>query len=311
MAAFVGDIADIRAMCQRGWGWKPLEVILDAYLEMMDEGKVFAAPDSEASEECELLESFPPWRIRAFSDSDLEKAVTALRRLLDAIESRLPQRQRPQGKKKLPWCDLLKQKYLPTSSFAYQFLARIAEWPVFIKYIAPGIYFPNKPDRQPYESMQFEPESMPLRIFHIDGHGRQPSSWTSLNEDPTVPAGLYLDQIVPRTNTAFGDGCVLVLPYGLGAHGWTRKSDGEQMGIDPASEHPIPTNRSSGLYQSGFTGFTDLRAVQIWKVLLNWAERVEQGDWEVGEDGVAGGIEKFQEADTEAHWRKYWIPPSW
>jgi hypothetical protein len=51
--------------------------------------------------------------------------------------------------------------------------------------------------------------------------------------------------------------------------------------------------------------------VQIDKVLNNWADRVERGDWEVDEDGVVGGIDKFREADTEAHWQKYWIPPSW
>ncbi|KAF7117993.1 hypothetical protein CNMCM5793_007362 [Aspergillus hiratsukae] len=291
-AAFVGDLADITAMCQRGWGWKPLEVILDAYLEMIDEGKVFAALDSEASEECEMLYSFPPWRIRAFSDTDLEKAVTAMRRLLDAIETRLPAQRPPKEKKTLPWCDILDKEYLPTSSFAYQFLTRIAEWPVSIKYIAPGIYFPNKPDQQPYLSTQSEPEepeSMPLRIFHIDGHGRQSSSWTSLNKDSTVPAGA-----LPQRNRAQNQ------------HSFLRR-----MGIDPASEDPIPINQYSELYQSGFTGFTDLRAVQIWKVLQSWAERVEQGDWEVDGDGVAGGVERFHDADTEAHWRKYWIPPSW
>jgi hypothetical protein len=38
--------------------------------------------------------------------------------------------------------------------------------------------------------------------------------------------------------------------------------------------------------------------VQVHTVLLNWAERVELADWEANEDGVAGGIEKFEEADT-------------
>ncbi|GIC87289.1 uncharacterized protein Aud_003673 [Aspergillus udagawae] len=310
-AAFVGDLADITAMCERGWGWKPLEVILDAYLEMIDEGKIFTALDGQASEESEIVEPFPPWRIRAFSDTDLEKSVSSMRRLLDAIETRLPAQKPPKGGKTLQWCDLLDQEFLPTSSFAYQFLTRVAAWSIPIKYIAPGIYLPSKPDQQPYQSSQSEPEGMHLRIFHIDGLGDQYPSWTPLNESSTVPAGLYLGQIVPRTNTAFGDGCVLVLPYGLGAHGWARKSDGEQVGINPESEHPIPTNQSFELYQSGFTGFTDLREVQLWKVLQSWAERVEQGDWDVDEYGVRGGIEKFKDADTETHWRKYWIPPSW
>ncbi|PKX97739.1 uncharacterized protein P174DRAFT_458338 [Aspergillus novofumigatus IBT 16806] len=256
---------------------------------MIDEGKIFTALDCQISGEYETLESFPSWRIRAFSDADLEKSVISMRRLLDAIETRLPAQKPPKEEKNLQWCDLLNQEFLPTSSFAYQFLTRIAAWSIPIKYIAPGIYLPNKPDQQPYQSSQSEPEGMSLRIFHIDGLGGQYPSWTPLNESSTV---------VPRTNTAFSDGCVLVLPYGLGAHGWARKSDGEQMGINPESEHPIPTDQSFGLYQSGFTGFTDLRDVQLWKVLQSWAERL-------------GGIEKFKDADTESHWRKYWIPPSW
>ncbi|KAJ5875576.1 uncharacterized protein N7473_012923 [Penicillium subrubescens] len=40
----------------------------------------------------------------------------------------------------------------------------------------------------------------------------------------------------------------------------------------------------------------------------NWAERVESGDWEVDENGVTGGIEKFKDADTPEHWKKYYIP---
>jgi hypothetical protein len=44
------------------------------------------------------------------------------------------------------------------------------------------------------------------------------------------------------------------------------------------------------------------------KILESWAERVEMGDWQVDEDGVVGGIDKFKEADTEEHWREYFIP---
>lgn len=43
-------------------------------------------------------------------------------------------------------------------------------------------------------------------------------------------------------------------------------------------------------------------------MLENWTERVETGDWLVGEDGVIGGIEKFKEADTKEHWQAYVIP---
>lgn len=35
------------------------------------------------------------------------------------------------------------------------------------------------------------------------------------------------------------------------------------------------------------------------------AEPVGMAEWEVGEEGVLGGIEKFQEADTGEHCHKY------
>ena len=40
-------------------------------------------------------------------------------------------------------------------------------------------------------------------------------------------------------------------------------------------------------------------------------ESVEMGDWEVDENGIAGGIEKLKDADTPGHGEKYQIPLSW
>ncbi|THC87180.1 hypothetical protein EYZ11_013374 [Aspergillus tanneri] len=50
---------------------------------------------------------------------------------------------------------------------------------------------------------------------------------------------------------------------------------------------------------------------QIYKRLQNWAQRLEDGDWEVGDDGVLGGPENFTEGDTKDHWHKYRITPQW
>jgi hypothetical protein len=38
---------------------------------------------------------------------------------------------------------------------------------------------------------------------------------------------------------------------------------------------------------------------------------VEDGKWEVDENGVAGGIDKLKEADTEQHWEDYIISKIW
>jgi hypothetical protein len=57
------------------------------------------------------------------------------------------------------------------------------------------------------------------------------------------------------------------------------------------------------IFTNHFSGFlpTSVRSVQVHKVLLNWAERVQMG-WGVDGDGVMGGIEKFREANTEERW---------
>jgi hypothetical protein len=38
---------------------------------------------------------------------------------------------------------------------------------------------------------------------------------------------------------------------------------------------------------------------------------IEDGKWEVDADGVVGGIEKWEEADTEEHRTDYQLPMSW
>ncbi|KXG48129.1 uncharacterized protein PGRI_019990 [Penicillium griseofulvum] len=40
-----------------------------------------------------------------------------------------------------------------------------------------------------------------------------------------------------------------------------------------------------------------------------WTESIESEMWTVGENGVEGGIDFFQDADHA--WEDYWIPPSW
>lgn len=51
--------------------------------------------------------------------------------------------------------------------------------------------------------------------------------------------------------------------------------------------------------------------VQLKFVLRRWVELVESGYWEVDANGVAGGIEKWRDADTAEHWQKYKLPVHW
>jgi hypothetical protein len=38
---------------------------------------------------------------------------------------------------------------------------------------------------------------------------------------------------------------------------------------------------------------------------------IEAGLWEIDSSGVKGGIQKWQEADTEKRWEHYQMPMSW
>ena len=39
-----------------------------------------------------------------------------------------------------------------------------------------------------------------------------------------------------------------------------------------------------------------------------WYNMVEEGDWEVSEEGVMSGMENWREADTEGEWWKFQVP---
>lgn len=68
---------------------------------------------------------------------------------------------------------------------------------------------------------------------------------------------------------------------------------------------------SMELYQQGYNPFTVCHDVQLKHVIQRWITMVESGYWEVNSQGVAGGIEKWREADTEEHWQKYQLPLRW
>jgi hypothetical protein len=74
--------------------------------------------------------------------------------------------------------------------------------------------------------------------------------------------------------------------------------------------------KNDGLYQPGqamitfaddYVGYGMLRLELL---LKSWTSMIENGHWEVDENGVIGGIEKFKEADTQGKWKLYWIERS-
>ncbi len=131
----------------------------------------------------------------------------------------------------------------------------------------------------------------------------------------SYPAGLYLTETDPYRTHPFEDGCKLVLPFPLGANEFARTSDGALIGelVRSAGENAAPEvePRSTELFQLGFNHFIAAHDVQLKHVLWRWVDLVEEGKWEVDDEGVVGGVEKWREADTEEGWADYQLPMSW
>lgn len=322
LAAFFPDWEYVVDHAEKPWPWKPLQHILHAYLEMIDDGKVTTSLEPKSA----LPEQFYPWEIQQCTQRDLEKAVVAFTRLLDAIESRLPPNTSNQ-EIELPYSDLVIDKSLPAkNSFIRSFISALPPRHMKFRYIAPGIRIQNPAEfiSQPFTEPReiFQPLSkieesiygLPTLLFRADGANSSPWTrpWFPDGVAQDIPVGLYIEPTRRYLAQDFGNESRLLLPFGVSANGYARSSNGIRLSHWPSNH--IRDDVSEGLYQVyHFSGFlpTSLRSVQVHKVLLNWAERVELGDWEVDEDGVAGGIEKFKEADTQEHWQKYQVPLSW
>ncbi|KAL5341652.1 hypothetical protein BJX70DRAFT_358512 [Aspergillus crustosus] len=378
-ATLISYFFELRDMLKTKYCWLPLETILAGYLEMIDEGKVVGVPDSKAVHaqlqfesvtldngwKPPLPEPIQPWIMNLYTPIDVEKATSALERLLDAIDSRIDGiRRRPGSTAALasaPYANLLwsgpamfRADLIPEKTFAFDFLKAVARLRVRFRYLAPGIRFMTPEEFLGQSTKASHPGGHCLRIFQVeplsdddddvsdeedesdsDGDKEEeeeereeeeeeennnhqkaidpipPNSTTDRFPERTRP-GFYIQQVHPNDYHHFANECRLELPFSIGANSWARQSSGEPFGWDLFTWYPKPKDKTSELYQSGSqTGFTDLRRVQIHKVLNNWAERIEAGDWLVNEDGVMGGIGKFRQADTERHWEKYWIPLSW
>lgn len=102
-----------------------------------------------------------------------------------------------------------------------------------------------------------------------------------------------------------------MLPFAIRGAGWTKASDHGLIGEDRGEDIAIAKDLHDQLYSPGYNSFIEGHGIQLYRILENWVRMVEEGKWEVNENGVAGGIEKFKEADTEQHWEDYIISESW
>jgi hypothetical protein len=151
-AAFVEDFDEMMPVLDYGYGWKPLEDIFTAYLEMIQEGKVeLSSPDGTWTRKS-LYNSIGPWRLHEFSKSDVQKSAQAFKRLVDAIEARLPPREptspqkiQSRGTYSLAWAEssTLDAAHNQGDTYARAFCEETPKFKVSFRYIAPGLRIPT------------------------------------------------------------------------------------------------------------------------------------------------------------------------
>jgi hypothetical protein len=77
--------------------------------------------------------------------------------------------------------------------------------------------------------------------------------------------------------------------------------------VTDANHHDVPESlvNNDSLYQYGWCPYLPNHLPHLSVILDNWRDLIERGEWSVGPNGVEGGIEVFQEADTEEHGQYY------
>ncbi|CEJ61353.1 hypothetical protein PMG11_09888 [Penicillium brasilianum] len=333
LASFVPDWEDLVWYDLGQWSWRPLQHILQAYLDIIDQGKITTYSDSGKADHGRFRVF--PWEIHQYTLKDVEGAVTAFTRLLDAIEARLPSsstdgdtlEQLSFEKMALPYSEsVIGALSINVGSFSGRFLSALPVRQLKFRYIAPGIKlqspdeFMNQPFAKCHNNDRF-PKSFitsqsttdfPLLLFRGEQENKSPWGWPwfprGIRAD--IPAGLYIEPTDEYFNWESSNASRLLLPFEIGKNGFARSSNGVPFIKDLRGMESL----SDQLYQSdsfsGYSGYLpwDSRSSYLHRVFDNWAERVEMGDWLVGHDGVVGGFDKFKEADTEKHWKEYVIP---
>lgn len=312
--------------------WQYLESILSVWIEMIQRQKVAAISNDVGSERYEqheqgwlvfygpdrdpltglqrLTHDAEPWTIVPWTAKDLEEALESWEWVVETIEEKM-QLDDVETTTGLLDAACLDAAKIP-DGFAREFLTK-ARRPRF-EFIAPGLRVPNPKEfiHQPFTGVSPEEDTVhPILLFRGDQtvstegiwwFGRLSNKYDSMLPDvpssrdaPECPCGLYFSMCHRTNGHPEENGCNLVLPFDF-ENGFAKKSDG------------IPAEKSYDLLQAGTNPFNDSHPLAITAFLETLRENVESGHWAVDGHGVAGGIDVWQQADTEEHWDKYFQP---
>lgn len=300
--------------------WHPLETVLGTWLDSIRKGDVEAVPKDGGKNRLEHQDGFinDPWELVPYSDLILDETINAFNRLVGAVEARMPKASTMDPDdivRGLVDQSVLQSIKLP-QGFAYHFLRR-ARRPRF-QMIAPGLQVstPSTFSPQPFwpPRVEGQGEGSPVLLFRSkhnyveSSNGAIPSRENapfSLYKLSIYPAGLHL--LSSHSSSSTEDEIRFILPFGIGANGYARKTDGSRFGQNRESKEVEPKDRFADLYRPGYQPFTEMHEQRLVSLLKSWRGMVECGDWEVDENGVAGGMDVWREADTELGWEKYVI----
>jgi hypothetical protein len=327
--------------------WVPLDEILSAYVQMYRQNRIVAIaaqPDNDSDDEDEDVDEhieYPdptayesedsfawhkPWIVTKTAEVYVESAIEAYKDLIKAINERMPDQSIVPAVEEntllLP-ADL--EKLRIASPFLDPFLTKSPRSQ--FKYIAPGLRvqsfeeLQNQPLAELVSSYEEDPDywsKYPFLLFaaHAEvtsetakaSEASKPFSWwRAAAQRDSISAGFYLcdpGSVVSR------DSCALVLPYAIGKNGHART--GDEAFFDENHDRtkrdiPKPGNSFDSLYQPGYNHIDPGALVQVERVFKRWLFMIQEGHWEVGPEGVKGGIEKWREADTEDNWKYYQI----
>lgn len=186
-----------------------------------------------------------------------------------------------------------------------------------LKFIAPGFRLPTAESlsNQPFKNIDFHTSSYynPILLIPAKSNDDSPYTTTFPNQthnpfpypydqnQPTCPSGLWISETNPDDG-AFDDACRFLLPrHIIDRHAdtepepkhYARSTDGFVLEARDGDSESL----AAGLYQTSCNPFIPRHEVELFRVLESWVGMVVSRAWEVGSEGVVGGVERWRDAD--------------
>lgn len=296
-AIFHKDILDSFITTNGRVEWDPLEVVLSAWLDMIDTGKIVAK--SQSTRTRGPYETIP-WEMIPYSQNDLQNAVNYFDNLILTIECLLEnpslnasdteedqanllslvaakfEISRSREEFGLVSKEVLDAAAIP-EGFIRDFLTSVRKPQPGIKYIAPGLRLPTPQDFAPHPLQNFQlPDSyrdqdliLPVPLFLSDTVSQTPIfEHYPFNTALNLPCGVWTTLIDRGSSHIFEDAVTLFLPFEIGGNGFACRTDGSLIGENQEDKGGARASaRKDELYQPGYNHFIPGHGPQLGDVL--------------------------------------------